>query len=439
MLKRRLPRCLAWFIRAPEGSCGSSSRGRCSLSTAALKETSLALSSSSVALTVSERAAISLLTASIFSSIILLFCFSSSLSAAILASSSSSRNWLEGGSDREDRLLQSGHSLITFPVHQLCRQSLQKLWLQDRTTGSLKTPWQTEQQKSSSNLEAIYSPTHRRLWRLSCTLIVRMAPHPPPWTLRLTQNRPQNPHTGLLHPSTGQECAASKHETRSPDISDEMKRKQVVAIYTCRRRTNWWPLALFHNLVEISHYNAYQQKPYGRRLFIEEVGEMLVTPHIKERGRLPRSSAAATIVSDLQGAAAGPSLISEWKGRRQCHFCMDRIRRVCSTCCKCGNFTCKVHSLSFAAPARPELYSHNLCLGLDDLQLRSGCHLVVLSISLLMLKHSATMLCFRSQLSQRNTAQVLQQFSPTSSVLESSSALIRLEASSPDTLSADRL
>ncbi|KAF3855644.1 hypothetical protein F7725_016367 [Dissostichus mawsoni] len=44
-------------------------------------------------MTVCERAAISLLTASIFSSIILLFCSSSSLSAAILASSSSSRNW----------------------------------------------------------------------------------------------------------------------------------------------------------------------------------------------------------------------------------------------------------------------------------------------------------------------------------------------------------
>ncbi|KAF3855727.1 hypothetical protein F7725_016450 [Dissostichus mawsoni] len=57
------------------------------------KEMSSALSSSSVALTVCERAAISLLTASIFSSIILLFCSSSSLSAAILASSSSSRNW----------------------------------------------------------------------------------------------------------------------------------------------------------------------------------------------------------------------------------------------------------------------------------------------------------------------------------------------------------
>ncbi|KAJ4943179.1 hypothetical protein JOQ06_005684 [Pogonophryne albipinna] len=75
---------------------------------------------------------------------------------------------------------------------------------------------------------------------------------------------------------------------------------------------------------------------------------MLVTPHIKKRGRLTRSSAAATMMSDLQGAAAGPSLISERKSRRQCHFCMDR--RVCSTCCKCGKFICKDHSLSICSP-----------------------------------------------------------------------------------------
>ncbi|KAI4832115.1 hypothetical protein KUCAC02_015096 [Chaenocephalus aceratus] len=32
---------------------------------------------------------------------------------------------------------------------------------------------------------------------------------------------------------------------------------EVFATYSCRRRTNCWPLALFHNLVDISHYNTY--------------------------------------------------------------------------------------------------------------------------------------------------------------------------------------
>ena len=63
-----------------------------------------------------------------------------------------------GGSSFECLLLQSGHSFSSLSFHQLFTQSLQKLWLHDRTTGSLKTSWQTGQQRSSSNLEAIESP-----------------------------------------------------------------------------------------------------------------------------------------------------------------------------------------------------------------------------------------------------------------------------------------
>lgn len=132
---------------------------------------------------------------------------------------------------------------------------------------------------------------------------------------------------------------------------------KVVGTYSCRRRTNRWPLALFHNVIDISLYDAsvlwtsiepswQQQKPHRRRLYIEEEGEMLVTPHIKKRGHVPRSSAAAGMVANLQGAAAGPSLTSTCKGRRQCDFCRDRKRRAGRTCCKCGKFTCKDHSLS---------------------------------------------------------------------------------------------
>ncbi|KAI4808179.1 hypothetical protein KUCAC02_000245 [Chaenocephalus aceratus] len=107
-------------------------------------------------------------------------------------------------------------------------------------------------------------------------------------------------HTG----SSGSSSSSVDCEADTEDASESTEdASEVVATYSCRRRTNSWPLALFHNLVDISHYNAYvlwtsiepswqQQKPYRRRLFIEEVGEMLVTPHIKKRGRLPRSSPA---------------------------------------------------------------------------------------------------------------------------------------------------
>ncbi|KAE8300066.1 Activating transcription factor 7-interacting protein 1 [Larimichthys crocea] len=130
---------------------------------------------------------------------------------------------------------------------------------------------------------------------------------------------------------------STKHH--HPDIGDEKKGKPVIVkdynkckgsvnnldkaldTYSCRRKTKCWPLALFYSLVDISLYNAYvlwtfdpswqpNWKPYKQRLYIEEVGETLVTPHIKKRGRLPRSSAAAGIVANLRDAA--PPLIGKY-------------------------------------------------------------------------------------------------------------------------------
>ena len=49
---------------------------------------------------------------------------------------------LNGGSVFEDLLLQTGHWRIPLSAHQVCKQSLQKLWLHDSTTGffeNLKT------------------------------------------------------------------------------------------------------------------------------------------------------------------------------------------------------------------------------------------------------------------------------------------------------------
>ena len=55
----------------------------------------------------------------------------------------------------DDRLLQSGHSCVCVSVQHLCRHSLQKLWLHDRTKGSLKTSLQIGQVRSSSGCESI--------------------------------------------------------------------------------------------------------------------------------------------------------------------------------------------------------------------------------------------------------------------------------------------
>ena len=57
---------------------------------------------------------------------------------------------LVGGSSFDDLLLQTGHSLDILVFQNCCRQSLQTLWLHERTTGSLKMSQHTGQEKSSS-------------------------------------------------------------------------------------------------------------------------------------------------------------------------------------------------------------------------------------------------------------------------------------------------
>lgn len=90
-----------------------------------------------------------------------------------------------------------------------------------------------------------------------------------------------------------------------------------------------------------------QQKRYRRRLYIEEVTEALIKPHISKRRRLPRSSSAADIVMDAQSAdagAPGPAPI-QTKCRRQCQLCTDKRRRIVSTCSKCEKPACKDHCM----------------------------------------------------------------------------------------------
>nr|XP_020475098.1 uncharacterized protein LOC109971293 [Monopterus albus] len=130
----------------------------------------------------------------------------------------------------------------------------------------------------------------------------------------------------------GPECATAQYQAPRPDVGEGQKRKpvmiedynrckggvdnldKVVGTYACRRRANRWSLALFHNLLDVSLYNAFvlwtwldpswqEHKTCKRRLFIREVGEQLVTAHIQRRERLPRASTAADLVMELQGVS----------------------------------------------------------------------------------------------------------------------------------------
>ena len=72
--------------------------------------------------------------------------------------------------------------------------------------------------------------------------------------------------------------------------------------------TAHWPLVIFHNII-VSSYNAFViwnkinptlMPDKNKRVFLEQLGKALVTPHI-QRERLPRKAASAALGKTIQG------------------------------------------------------------------------------------------------------------------------------------------
>lgn len=68
---------------------------------------------------------------------------------------------------------------------------------------------------------------------------------------------------------------------------------QFVNTYTCKRKTNHWPMIVFYDMVDITAYNAFvlwtsinpgwnENKLTRRRLFLKELGKSLISAHIDQ-------------------------------------------------------------------------------------------------------------------------------------------------------------
>ncbi|KAE8287276.1 Adhesion G-protein coupled receptor G4 [Larimichthys crocea] len=77
-----------------------------------------------------------------------------------------------------------------------------------------------------------------------------------------------------------------------------------------------WPLAVFHNILDVSSYNAFviwrelnpdwlPGKRNKRRVFLEQLGKALIAPLIERRTHLPRPEAAAAVVKTYRLAGGG--------------------------------------------------------------------------------------------------------------------------------------
>ena len=137
---------------------------------------------------------------------------------------------------------------------------------------------------------------------------------------------------------------------------------KVIGTYSCRRMTARWPLVIFHNIIDVSSYNAFVirnkinptwmlDKRNKRRVFLEQLGKVLVTPHIQIRERLPRTAASAALVKAVQGAESCPDPPEAAAGtdkRRRCQFCPPKDHKTNSMCCPCEKYICKVHAHTLA-------------------------------------------------------------------------------------------
>ncbi|XP_029995668.1 piggyBac transposable element-derived protein 4-like isoform X2 [Sphaeramia orbicularis] len=123
---------------------------------------------------------------------------------------------------------------------------------------------------------------------------------------------PKKTKNVILMSTLHKDAAVSSGSDKKPTIIlDYNKNKggvdnldNLTATYTCQRMTRRWPVIVFYNILDVSAYNAFvlwthihqgwnSTKQNKRRMFLEELGNSLVKPHIERRERVPRDPDAA--------------------------------------------------------------------------------------------------------------------------------------------------
>ena len=190
---------------------------------------------------------------------------------------------------------------------------------------------------------------------------------PPPLWCPTCQRRPRGQETG--HRPGLQPQQRWRGQPRQGDQG-----------YSCRRMTARWPLVIFHNIIDVSAYNAFViwreihpdwmlGKRNKRRVFLQELGRDLVTPFIAQRESTPRTEAAAAVVRAVKAttaaalrplypggarpkrpasialAAAAPLGASK---RKRCQMCPRKKDLKTHTVCRgCKKYICKGCSLVY--------------------------------------------------------------------------------------------
>ncbi|XP_071747453.1 piggyBac transposable element-derived protein 4-like [Lepeophtheirus salmonis] len=196
-------------------------------------------------------------------------------------------------------------------------------------------------------------------------------------TTTLVSYLPKKNKNVVLLSTLHRDGSISDRDDRKPIIIMDYNRNKggvdnldmVIGAYSYRRMTARWPLAIFHNIIDVSSYNAFviwreinptwmSHKSHKRRVFLEQLGKALVAPLIERRKNVPRTEASAQIVKAFQSAGlpdrpddqASTSTFKASK-RKRCQFCPKEKDNKTNntTCLKCNKYICKGCSLSYCS------------------------------------------------------------------------------------------
>ncbi|XP_039537932.1 piggyBac transposable element-derived protein 4-like [Pimephales promelas] len=171
----------------------------------------------------------------------------------------------------------------------------------------------------------------------------------------------------LLMSTCHKDGKISDREDKKPEVILDYNRckggvdnlDKMVACYSCKRKTNRWPMVVFSTILDVSAINAFvvwrevnpsweRGKSIKRRLFLEQLGKALVSPQMERRQRVPRTPASAAILKRQQQHSSnepGPSTDPLQK-RKRCQVCpWAKDTKTDKQCTNCKRAICAAHTV----------------------------------------------------------------------------------------------
>ena len=159
----------------------------------------------------------------------------------------------------------------------------------------------------------------------------------------------------------------------------------LATMYTSRRKVNRWPVALFGNVVDVGAVAAFiiwmgnfpqwkiSEGKRRRRLFLSELANQLVMPHIRRRAltptlQAPISNAMKMVGVDLPPPVQQAQALTSAGKRKRCHLCPRGIdKKVRLACDRCKQPVCPSHSVQqLASRSSPRYYMHCLVISCQN-------------------------------------------------------------------------